>query len=366
MTEREFVRQKWFWASEPVYEHPYTCVANLALLDANVVVPDGERVSLLRPDGTVAWQEELLHGTWGSPAGLPGGGVALASLEDALSIIEGDREDGGYRVRYVPIPAAANTEILAFPSGAMFLGVGSGECSVVCIAPDRSLSWVRHLGSAGGLRHPLARSGDGALWVPTDAGLYRLAPDTGNIVADTSQDSPWACISNPLPRDAGVLVVRVRRNGATELVAVSDEGDIMASHPLPSLQRARLVAGSARRVWLAGSSVDWQEPGTGNERVIAMSLDADGTMGPVVEAAAQTSVSASVDLHGNLWVGTYTYDTNGERGELFVATESEQMRLGMCLGGPASGFGAPLFIGRDFGVVATSNGVAAFEVVARL
>jgi hypothetical protein len=76
----------------------------------------------------------------------------------------------------------------------------------------------------------------------------------------------------------------------------------------------------------------------------------------------QTAVNLAVDPWGRAWVGTYTYDLEGERGELYGLTADGEMRWRWHLEDPPSGIGTPLFFDSGRGVVPTSNGVVRFEL----
>lgn len=114
-------------------------------------------------------------------------------------------------------------------------------------------------------------------------------------------------------------------------------------------------------MWLTGSSSDWQQPRPDDHVWIAR-LGADGTVGRTHRCMAQTAVELAVDRQGQAWVGTYTYDENGERGELYGLSVDGAMQWSWRMEDPPSGIGAPLFLDPDLGIVATSNGVAGFEL----
>lgn len=354
----ELIYMRWFYPVAPVYEHPFTCIANLIRVGDRVVVPGGDALTFLRPEGTLERAIEIELGTWGSPVLTSENKVAISCLENAVAMI--DPED--HSVSTAALPASASTELLVGPDATLYLGVGSYEGAVVCLDHRLRTRWSRTVAKDDGLRHPLALAGDGSLWVPTDDGLVHLDGDDGEFLARSSPEAAFACVSNPVARDGSALVVAVFRDGQCALVQVSGGGNVAVVQSLPSLVRGRLLPDATGGMWLAGSSQDWQEPKPGDDFIWIARLGADGAVSRSHRGAPQTDISLAVDSCDRAWVGTYTYDLQGERGELYGLARDGEMHWRWSLNDPPSGIGAPLFLDSSHAIVPTSNGVVGLEL----
>lgn len=357
---RAVLRQRWYAAATPVYEHLYARVGRALSFAGGVLILDGIRLALVSLEGSIVWQREFSGGVWGHPRALGEGHVACADLINGVHVID----TRGQLVRSMKLPASPNTELLGGERGELYVGVGSLVCDLICVGPDGQLVWQTTVDNDDGLVLPLTFGPDRGIWVPMERGLLLVARDTGREMVHVQGAEPLSCISEALPWERGALVAVSRRSERCSLLHVSSAGRILGETPLPSLQRARLLAAPDGGAWLLGSTAWKQDSVRESDHVYALAIGRDGKVRAQARLPGDRSLDGTMDPGGGVWLGTYTAGEDGtERGTLYCV-DPEGAEVLRWSPGPPAGVGAPLLgLGPDQTVyVPTSTGLSCMEM----
>ncbi len=343
---------KWSLPVIPVYSLIHEHISRPLLINDSVVVLDGADLVQVDSSGTINWRCVHESGFWGNPVQVEDF-IVCASIDNKVNFINSI----GKVSDIIDLPTSVTTDILVEASGDIWFGMGGAISSVIRINSEREIVFVTDVSRDFGLRHPIARSNDGILWVATNDGLVRLNAQTGAIL------NTWdlVCASGTLvDSDGSALVVGVLSEHECALVQVTSDGNITAKYPLPPLWRAKIIR-YRNQLWLVGSTVSpWESP-TKDDYTLVASLAQNGEPLTLTKYKAFRAIDASVDLIGNLWVGTYTYqdEEDEESGELIVYDDNVLHALMMPV--KNAGFGAPVFNQDCEGIVATTTALVSFS-----
>lgn len=345
---------EWVVPMTPVYERLYGRIADVARLGDGILAVDGWDLVLLDPEGAPRWRRSFDNGLSGTPVGVRADLAVCAGNENVLHVID----EHGRSIRETPLSAGVATPLLASHDGDVYCGIGRGECVLVHVDARGRTVFEVELARDDGLRHGLAHASDGAIWVPTDRGLFRVDGRTGAIIAH-SDPGGMACISNVLARPKGAMVAAFGHDDVHRLITIADDGSAEHAIVLPPLQRAELHAAPDGGSWLVGSTVASTDPPAPDDRVTVWRLTADGRVIAKTDAAPARAIFGA-PFGDSLWVGGYTYEDDLDQGMLQLFDDACRPRV-TWTPDPRAGVGAPMRWSEDRFVVATSTGVVAFR-----
>lgn len=347
----------WTLPITPVYDHLYERISQPLMLPTGIVVLDGADLVKIDFQGRLIWRFTHDYGFWGSPMQLKSGLIVCATLDNEVYVIN----QAGECVQVIALPTSVSTEILVGDSDNFWLGMGGLECAVTRIHPRCGIVYKKYIARDSGVHHPLSQTADGSLWIVANSNLIRLNPQTGQILAQLKNDQLF-CLSAALPCPDGVLVVMALPDNSSAIVKVAHDGRLLSQYPFPTVQRARLLANPEGGAWLVGSTVSPWEPATASDKILVARLAPDGKPQAISQTCARRAIQATVDSNGALWMGTYSYEDDGESGELTVY-EAAAVPIARWTPDSPAGVGAPIFNPNGSAVIATSTALVGIQML---